>query len=182
MACALTSCTTHPDSLAPVPASLPAPATIAPTPPQSGQTGPDSPDRPADEKITSSDRAAATVVAHQFQGTSIDNLSHEEITKAGQLACTLADPGSAELYDPEVLRESMRQAYSWFNDEREALIVPGLIENYCPDLHPGDDLINELIDSLTPQTRTDYRSLTSTEGTSSTWSQSSSSSGKSQAI
>ncbi|QGU08086.1 hypothetical protein COCCU_10845 [Corynebacterium occultum] len=142
----LTSCAAPADSSTP---AMTTPSTALAFPSAPGDTIADSFDPVGDGGITRDQEAAAAAILNRFPGTQVASLSPEEIARAGWLACVLAGQDNPDLYDPAVLKESMRQAYIWSGSEQDARVVPALVEYFCPDLYRGDAVVDELIDQLT---------------------------------
>lgn len=110
---------------------------------------PEDPLSPKQERVREEERVAARVMYEQFHGTSIDGLAPVEVVIAARLSCTMMDPTDKGLYKPEALEISMRDTYTWHRDEREMRIFSAMLAHFCPELHPGDQVIDELILDVT---------------------------------
>ncbi|WP_443380740.1 hypothetical protein [Corynebacterium sp. A21] len=99
--------------------------------------------------VTDREQAAAMVLLERFSGTRIRDLTVGEVVIAARLSCAMADPADRAFYDPAALKESMRITYSWHREESGIWFLPGMVEQFCPELHPGDEVIDELITDIT---------------------------------
>ncbi|WP_443383092.1 hypothetical protein [Corynebacterium sp. A21] len=85
----------------------------------------------------------------RFSGTRINDLTVGEVVIAARLSCAMADPTDRDFYDPAALKESMRITYIWHREESEIRFLPAMVEQFCPEFHPGDEVIDELITDIT---------------------------------
>ncbi|MGP6174292.1 hypothetical protein [Corynebacterium sp. A21] len=107
------------------------------------------PPGPEPAPVTDREQAAAMALLEQFSGTRISGLTVGEVVIAARLSCAMANPADQAFYDPAALKESMRITYIWHREESGIRFLPGMVEQFCPELHPGDEVIDELIADIT---------------------------------
>lgn len=101
------------------------------------------------EQVREGERMAAMALYEQFQGTYVSDLDLGEVVMAGRLSCAMSDPANRDFYDPAALKESMRITYIWHREQSEIRFLPAMVEQFCPEFHPGDEVIDQLIIDIT---------------------------------
>lgn len=102
-------------------------------------------DGAAEFGVTEEERQAANALYSRLRGTSLEQETLVTAVVGGRITCNLMNSAEPDYYDPDALEMLMRDAYyNGGGDEREMLIPAASAEEFCPDLYPGDDAVDQL--------------------------------------